>query len=114
MILVLSSMKLTPLLQQTNMLTDTFGNNASLFVAASIPVLEQLATATEPEATSHLPADLNTTNNILASVLSSLESSLEDESLDIVSTTAQQEVDFVVGGDYLTGESTCNATVSMH
>ena len=88
------------LLHQSEVLTDTLGNNASLFVAASIPVLEELAAATEPEATSHLPADLNTTNNILASTLSSLERTLEDGSLDGVSTTAQQEVNFVVGGGY--------------
>ena len=78
------------------MLTNTIEEEAvviSHLAAATIPVAAELAVISEPSTISTLPADLNTTNNIVDIVISSLEGlESEEESLNNSSFRTQQEV----------------------
>lgn len=66
------------------MLASMAANNPELLEDVTM----QLAEATEPKSISLLPADLNTTNNVIETAITSLESSLE-EGANLIS---QQEV----------------------
>ena len=52
--------------------------DARQFATAAAAITLELTVATEPEAISLLPSDLNSTNNVLSGLLSVLEAEVDD------------------------------------